>query len=88
MTNSSDCNRLLCVSALLRTVSTLPVLIVTAIISLEYFVFMTEHWLIELRRSVGHLVLLRVVEGLVFHFVVGCTLVAYYKVVLTGSSDS
>uniref|UniRef100_M4B4P0 Palmitoyltransferase n=1 Tax=Hyaloperonospora arabidopsidis (strain Emoy2) TaxID=559515 RepID=M4B4P0_HYAAE len=44
---------------------------------------MTEHWLIELRRSVGHLVLLRVVEGLVFHFVVGCTLVAYYKVVLT-----
>ena len=60
--------------------------LVTAVISLEYVVFLTAHWLLELRRSVGLFVLLRVAEGLVFHFVVGCTLVAYYKVVFTGTT--
>ncbi|CAI5702697.1 unnamed protein product [Peronospora effusa] len=70
-------------NALLRTVSTLPVLMVVAIVSLEYFVFMTEHWLPEIQRSVGFFVLLRILEVVLFHFLSGCMLVAYYKVVFT-----
>jgi hypothetical protein len=72
-------------SALLRSVSVLPVLMVAAIVGLEYFVFVTEHWLPAFQRSVGLFVPLRILEGMVFHFVVGCVLVAYYKVVFTGT---
>ncbi|KAE9015838.1 hypothetical protein PR003_g14296 [Phytophthora rubi] len=70
-------------NALLRTVSTLPVVMVAAIVGLEYYVFVTEHWLPELQRAVGFYVLLRILEVALFHFVVGCALVAYYKVVFT-----
>ncbi|KAG6972157.1 hypothetical protein JG687_00001649 [Phytophthora cactorum] len=70
-------------NALLRSVSMLPVLMVAAIITLEYYVFMTEHWVMEFQRSVGFFVLLRILEAALFHFVVVCALVAYYKVVLT-----
>ncbi|ETK85385.1 hypothetical protein L915_09790 [Phytophthora nicotianae] len=70
-------------SVLLRSVSVLPVLMVAAIITLEYYVFMTEHWVKEFQRSVGLFVLLRILEAALFHFVTGCMLVAYYKVVFT-----
>ncbi|KAL4105697.1 hypothetical protein PRIC1_003757 [Phytophthora ramorum] len=70
-------------SAVLRSVSVLPVVMVAAIVALEYYVFIAEHWLPEFQRSVGAFVLLRILEGLLFHFVVGCMLVAYYKVVFT-----
>ncbi|KAI9987712.1 hypothetical protein PInf_023756 [Phytophthora infestans] len=73
-------------NALLRSVSVLPVLMVAAIITLEYYVFMTEHWVKEFQRSVGFFVPLRILEAIIFHFVVGCMLVAYYKVVFTALS--
>ncbi|ETL91937.1 hypothetical protein, variant 1 [Phytophthora nicotianae] len=56
---------------------------VAAIITLEYYVFMTEHWVKEFQRSVGLFVLLRILETALFHFATGCMLVAYYKVVFT-----
>lgn len=70
-------------SKLLRSISTLPVLIVVLIMTLEYYIFMTEHWVPEYRRSVDFYVLSMILEASVFHFAVGCTVVAYYKVVLT-----
>ncbi|KAF4322119.1 hypothetical protein BBO99_00001187 [Phytophthora kernoviae] len=70
-------------NALLRTVSLLPVIMVVAIVGLEYYVFMSEHWLPAFQHSVGFYVLFRIVEGVCFHFIVGCMLVAYYKVVAT-----
>ncbi|CAH0482591.1 unnamed protein product [Peronospora belbahrii] len=70
-------------NVLIRTVSSIPVLMVAAIASLEYFVFMTEHWLPKIQRSVGFYVLLRILEAAIFHFVFGCMMVAYYKVVFT-----
>eukprot|EP00644_Phytophthora_capsici_P013622 jgi/Phyca11/117367/e_gw1.33.323.1 len=70
-------------NALLRSVSVLPVLMVAVIVALEYYVFMTEHWVPEFQRSVGFFVFLRILEAGFFHFVVGCMLVAYYKVVFT-----
>lgn len=70
-------------NALLRTMSVLPVVMVVAIVALEYYVFMTEHWLPELQRSVGFFVFLRMFEGVWFHFVVGCMAVSYCKVVMT-----
>ncbi|KAG6975993.1 hypothetical protein JG688_00001849 [Phytophthora aleatoria] len=78
-----DANDSVVCSALLRSVSVLPVLMVAAIITLEYYVFMTEHWVMEFQRSVGFFMLLRILEAAIFHFVVVCALVAYYKVVLT-----
>ena len=60
---------------------------VVAIVSLEYFVFMTEHWLPEIQQSGWFIGLLRLFEVALFHFVVGCLLVAYYKVVFTGTYD-
>ncbi|KAL3668737.1 hypothetical protein V7S43_006032 [Phytophthora oleae] len=70
-------------NVLLRSVSVLPVLMVAVIVALEYYVFMTEHWVPELQRSIGFFVFLRILEAGFFHFVVGCMLVAYYKVVFT-----
>lgn len=74
-------------SALLRSVSTLPVVMVAAIVTLEYYVFVSEHWLPAFQRAVGFYILLRILEVALFHFVVGCMLVAYYKVVFTGASS-
>ncbi|KAI9912542.1 hypothetical protein PsorP6_005430 [Peronosclerospora sorghi] len=70
-------------SALLRTVSMVPVLMVASIVSLEYFVFVTEYWLPKFQRSEGFFVLIRILEMILFNSVVGCMLFAYYKVVLT-----
>ncbi|RLN89662.1 hypothetical protein BBJ28_00003796 [Nothophytophthora sp. Chile5] len=70
--------------ALLRAVSVLPVMMVAAIVGIEYYVFVTEHWLPAFQRAVGLFVLLRLVEIVCFHCFVGCMLVAYYKVVVTG----
>lgn len=70
-------------NALLRSLSILPVLMVLAIVMLEYWVFVTEYWVPEFQRSVGSDVGFKIFEALFFHFVVGCVLVAYYKVVLT-----
>ncbi|RLN38228.1 hypothetical protein BBJ28_00016781 [Nothophytophthora sp. Chile5] len=71
-------------SALLRAVSVLPVMMVAVIVGIEYYVFVTEHWLPAFQRAVGLFVLLRLVEIVCFHFFVGCMLIAYYKVVVTG----
>ncbi|CEG38637.1 probable protein s-acyltransferase 14-like isoform x1 [Plasmopara halstedii] len=70
-------------NVLLRSVSILPVLMVMAILLLEYYVFMMEYWMPEFQRSVEFVVLWRLFEAFLFHFVVGCVLVAYFKVVLT-----
>lgn len=73
-------------SRLIRTVSLLPVLLVLAIVGLEYYVFLSAHLVPGLQRVYGVLTALAwLLEATLFHFFVACMSVAYYKVVTTGA---
>uniref|UniRef100_K3X943 Palmitoyltransferase n=1 Tax=Globisporangium ultimum (strain ATCC 200006 / CBS 805.95 / DAOM BR144) TaxID=431595 RepID=K3X943_GLOUD len=74
-------------SSLIRAVSVLPVLLVLAIVCVEYYVFTSVHWLpnaqLAAASSDPFAPLLYLLEAVAFHFFVGCMGVAYYKVVVT-----
>lgn len=75
-------------SALLRSVSAVPVAMVAGIIAVEYYVFCSQYLVPAMARGgespLGSIVSL--LEAALFHFLLGCLLVAYAKVVLTGAS--
>ncbi|DAZ96754.1 TPA: hypothetical protein N0F65_012331 [Lagenidium giganteum] len=66
---------------LIRAVSVLPVLGVVAMIALEYCVYSTNRLWTSTHGSWD--LLLRVIEGIYFHFCLACMSVAYVRVVLT-----
>jgi hypothetical protein len=75
-------------SALLRSVSVVPVAMVAVIIAVEYYVFCSQYLLPAIARGgespLGSAVAL--LEAVLFHFLLVCLVVAYGKVVLTGAS--
>lgn len=59
---------------------------VALIVGAEYWVFCSEHLLPAMARAGGDTLALmaRLLEAAVFHALLGCLLVSYAKVVLTG----